>query len=158
MTKLKLRASRITSKGIAQHIRKFANVVSIDLGETNIDDDALTSLGTLSKLEDLNLLRTHVTNKGLESLVPLKLKRLNLDDIASVGDETIPIVATIKTLEFLHLGKTHVTDKGLEGLVSLSRLKDLIVTNTVVSRESVVTLQSKLPDLKIKYGNEPLPK
>ena len=103
-------------------------------------------------------MRTHVTNKGLESLVPLKLKRLNLDDIASVGDETIPIVATIKTLEFLHLGKTHVTDKGLEGLVSLSRLKDLIVTNTVVSRESVVTLQSKLPDLKIKYGNEPLPK
>ena len=155
MSKLKLRGSAITSKGIVEQIGKFENLIAIDLGETSIDDVALTSLSQLKKLEDLNLLRTRITDAGLTSIVGLKLKRLNLDDIAGIGDGAIPIIAKMNSLEFLHLGKTHVTDDGIQGLSMLTNLKDLIVTNTLVSDGAVQSLQAKLPKLKIKSGNDP---
>lgn len=133
------------------HIAKFANLTSLDLGETGTNDEALIAISKLTKLEDLNLLRTKVTDEGVASLVGLKLKRLNLDDIQAIGDGVVPHLAKLQSLEFLHLGKTSVTDVGVKGLDGLVNLKDLILTNTGVSKRGVEELQAKLSKVKILH-------
>ena len=149
IAKLKLRGSGVTNDGLVAHIAKFENLVSLDLGETETSDRALAAIGKLKKLEDLNLLRTKGTDAGVASLVGLKLKRLNLDDIQAIGDGVVPHVAKMPSLEFLHLGKTSITDEGLQGLAALVNLKDLILTNTAVSKRARQELQSRLPKAKI---------
>jgi Leucine-rich repeat (LRR) protein len=150
MSKMRLRDSAITTEGVVEHIGKFQNLTSLELSESNVQDAALVEIGKLPKLEDLNLLRTRITDSGIKSIVGLKLKRLNLDD-TSVGDAAIPYVAQIPTLEFLHLGKTAITDQGLAGLKSLTNLKDLILTDTGLSPSAVEQLQKALPKTKIKF-------
>lgn len=149
MTKLKLRDSAITSNGLVEHISKFVNLVALDLGETETTDQALVAIAKLGKLEDLNLLRTKVTDEGIAALSTMKLKRLNLDDIASIGDGVVSHVAKIQTLEFLHLGKTRVTDSGIQALFPLTNLKDLILNDTAVSGTAIEQLQARLPKVKI---------
>ena len=60
-------------------------------------------------------------------------------------------LAKIETLEFLHLGKTAVTDEKIGDLAKLTNLKDLILTNTGLSKKAVASLQEKLPKTNIKY-------
>ena len=85
------------------------------------------------------------------ALALLKLKRLNLDDIQAIGDDVVPHVTNILSLEFLHLGKTAITDAGVQRLDRLVNLRDLILTNTVVSKSAIEELQSKLPKAKILH-------
>ncbi len=82
------------------------------------------------------------------ALAQTKLKRLNLDDIGDVGDAGMEHVSKIITLEWLHVGKTNITDAGLDKLKSLSNLKELVINNTVVSKNAIKALQEKLPNLK----------
>jgi len=149
LTKLKLRASGLTSMALVEFIARFENATLIDLGENEIDDAALASISQLGKLEDLNLLRTKISNKGVRSLSKMKLKKLNLDDIAGVDDESIDELRLIETLEFLHLGKTKVTDVGIAKLVQLGQLKTLILNDTQVTTEGIKKLQLVLPNLRI---------
>lgn len=148
MTKIKLRDSAITTEGVVEHIGKFPNLIALELSENPIEDAALEEIGKLRKLEDLNLLRTRITDAGVKFLIGCKLKRLNLDD-TSVGDAAVSYITQIPTLEFLHLGKTAITDEGLEELKSLPQLKDLILTNTGLSPVAVEQLQKALPKTKI---------
>ena len=139
----------VTNQGLIDHIAKFESVTTIDLGETQTDDKALVAISKMKKLEDLNLLRTKVTNAGVASLTSVKLKRLNLDDIQAIDDGVVVHIAKMESLEFLHLGKTSITDVGIRGLSSLVNLKDLILNNTQVSETAVKELQAKLPKLKV---------
>jgi len=150
MSKMKLRDCAITTKGIVEHIGKFPNLTALDLSETTIKDAALAEIGKLEKLEDLNLWHTRVTDEGLRSLTSSKLKRLNLDD-TNIGDGAIEHLSKIEGLEFLHIGKTAVTDEKIGELAKLKNLKDLILTNTTLSKKAVASLQEKLPKTNIKY-------
>jgi Leucine-rich repeat (LRR) protein len=150
ISKIKMRDSAITTQDIVEHIGKFPNLTALDLSETEIGDGALVEIGKLTKLEDLNLWRSQVTSSGVRFLVNLPLKRLNLDD-TSVGDAAIPHVSQIRSLEFVHLGKTSVTDQGIEGLKELSKIKDLVLTNTGLSPEAVERLRSQLPETRIQF-------
>jgi Leucine-rich repeat (LRR) protein len=150
MSKMKLRDCAITTKGIVEHIGKFPNLTALDLSETTIKDAALVEIGKLEKLEDLNLWHTRVTDSGLAALTSSKLKRLNLDD-TNIGDGAIEHLAKIESLEFLHIGKTAVTDEKIGELAKLKNLKDLILTNTTLSKKAVASLQEKLPKTNIKY-------
>jgi Leucine-rich repeat (LRR) protein len=152
MSKLKLRDSAITTRGIVEHIGNFPNLISLDLSETSIQDAALVEIGKLAKLQDLNLWRSRVTDRGIEALTKLPLKRLNLDD-TSIGDGAIPSVSQIKSLEFLHLGKTAITDASLQELRNLSNVKDLILTNTDLSQPAVDELRRSLPQASIQYSS-----
>jgi Leucine-rich repeat (LRR) protein len=150
MSKMKLRDCAITTKGIVEHIGKFPNLTALDLSETTIKDAALVEIGKLAKLEDLNLWHTRVTDAGLSALTSSKLKRLNLDD-TNIGDGAIEHLSKIESLEFLHIGKTAVTDDKIGELAKLKNLKDLILTNTTLSKKAVAQLQEKLPKTSIKY-------
>jgi Leucine-rich repeat (LRR) protein len=150
MSKMKLRDCGVTTKGIVEHIGKFPNLTALDLSETTTKDAALVEIGKLLKLEDLNLWHTRVSDSGLSSLTSSKIKRLNLDD-TNIGDGAIESLSKIETLEFLHIGKTAVTDEKIGELAKLKNLKELILTNTTLSKKAVADLQEKLPKTNIKY-------
>ncbi len=153
LTKLKLRSSSIASTQIVQGIARFENVSALDLGENDLDAVAIASVAQLGKLEDLNLLRTKLSNDAVrilcESPANARLKKLNLDDNSAVDDSAIDSLLFVKSLEFLHLGKTQVTDTGIQKLSALSQLKTLIVNDTAVTQKALDQLQSKLPSLRI---------
>jgi hypothetical protein len=152
-TKLKLRSSSIASTQIVQGIARFENVSALDLGENDLDVAAIASLAQLEKLEDLNLLRTKLSNDAVrilcESPAKARLKKLNLDDNSAIDDRSIDSLLNVKPLEFLHVGKTQVSDTGIQKLSILSQLKTLIVNDTAVTQETLHQLQSKLPNLRI---------
>jgi internalin A len=149
MTKLKLRASGVTSQGIQKHVGSFPKLTAIDLGETSIDDLALEAIAKTT-IDDLNLLRTPVTNAGVSHLIALKLKRLNLDDIRGINDDVFESLVQMPTLEFLHLGKTDVSDGGIKKLAVLLNLKDLLINDTSVSDDAIAKLKQALSGLKVK--------
>lgn len=153
LTKLKLRSSGIAPTQIVLGIARFENVNALDLGENELDAAAIASVAQLAKLEDLNLLRTKLTNDTVqilcESPASSKLKKLNLDDNLAIDDRSIDSLLLVKSLEFLHLGKTQVTDAGIKKLSGLSQLKTLIVNDTAVTQGALQQLQSTLPNLRI---------
>jgi hypothetical protein len=153
LTKMKLRSSSIASTQIVQGIARFENLNALDLGENDLDADAIASVAQLKKLEELNLLRTKLSNDAVkilcESPANARLKKLNLDDNSAMDDRSIDSLLDVKSLEFLHLGKTQVTDTGIQKLSALSHLKTLIVNDTAVTQEALQQLQSKLPSLRI---------
>lgn len=153
LTKLKLRSSGIAPTQIALGIARFENVNALDLGENELDAAAIASVAQLAKLEDLNLLRTKLTNDAVqilcESPANARLKKLNLDDNSAIDDKAIDSLLLVKSLEFLHLGKTQATNAGIQKLSALSQLKTLIVNDTAVTQEALDQLQSTLPNLRI---------
>jgi hypothetical protein len=150
---LKLRSSGIAPTQIALGIARFENVNALDLGENELDAAAIASVAQLAKLEDLNLLRTKLTNDAVqilcESPANARLKKLNLDDNSAIDDKAIDSLLLVKSLEFLHLGKTQATNAGIQKLSALSQLKTLIVNDTAVTQEALDQLQSTLPNLRI---------
>lgn len=153
LTKIKLRLSGIASAEIVQQVVRFENLNALDLGENDLEAAAIASIAQLPKLEDLNLLRTKLSNDAVqilcESQANSRLKKLNLDDNSEVDDRSIESLLFMKSLEFLHLGKTQVTDTGIKKLSALSQLKTLIVNDTAVTQGALQQLQSTLPNLRI---------
>lgn len=150
LAKLRIKSTQIRSETWKTLKDRFRNVLSLDLGETKTDDEAIAWIATLPKLEDLNLLRTPITRAGIQSLSAKRLKKLNVDDCSGMDDSAVDEIAKMKSLEFLHVGKTKITDVGLAKLARLESLKDLILNDTQVSDEAVRKLQQSLPMVKIK--------
>jgi hypothetical protein len=122
----------------------------LDLGETGVDDQGLETVLSLPALMDLNLMRAKVTSAGVQKLKGMKLKRLNIDDVAGIDNSCLPAISEMKSLEFLHLGKTAITDEGVAVLGELPNLKTLILENTKVSDAAIEQLKLKLPKTDIK--------
>lgn len=150
LSKVKLRRCAITTNGVASRIEKLSNVVALEISENAIEDEALVAISKMPKLEDLNLLRTKVTDAGVAYLAKVKLKRLNLDDNPGITDVAIETIGRIQSLEFLHVGKTKVTNAGIEKLATLTSLKDLLTNDTAVSSVATESLQKKIPGLKVR--------
>ena len=78
---------------------------------------SLAHVVKLSKLEELNLWHTGVTDNGVALLAALTgLKSLNLDEDRQVTDAAMDTVGKLTSLEFLHIGGTSVTDAGLASI------------------------------------------
>jgi Leucine-rich repeat (LRR) protein len=148
LSKLNLRGTQLTSQAWLEHGAVYANLADLEVSETKIDDGLLPALSKHDQLKALNVWRTQVTDQGLESLVPLGLTRLNLDDNAAIGDPGMEAVAKMVTLEWLHVGKTKITDEGVKKLEGLANLAELRINDTLVSDEAIQGLQAKIEKLK----------
>lgn len=160
---LSMRANDISPEGFT-HL-KFPNLQNLDVQETEISPELMTSIISLPKLDLLNLSKTRYTKSSLIQISSLKnLRSLNLcrsnlsdDDCQLVGqmtnlqqlrigfnpqitDKGISALKSLKNLEVLDLNNTSVTDKGLTALRSLPKLKDLQLFQTHTSDDGVKTL------------------
>jgi hypothetical protein len=120
-------------------------------------DDSLRMIGTLTSLEELNVISAStLTDRGIDHIKALpKLKSLILYN-AALTDESLAAVSQLASLERLEMwnsaaegGTTRFTDQGLMNLGRCQRLRKLNVRNTGVSDAGAAMLQEHLPGCSI---------
>ena len=89
-------------------------IIRVYLFKTDATDAALLHIGSLTKLQVLNLMDTHVTDAGLKNLEGLsQLRDLWLVG-TSVTDAGLKHFKALRHLQRLSLADTKVTDAGME--------------------------------------------
>jgi uncharacterized protein (TIGR02996 family) len=109
-----------------------------DLRLLKADDSAIQNLSGLSRLRRLRLHYTHVTGRGLDNF-PL-LTHLYLD-AARVGDDGLACVAKLKRLRHLDLLNTRVTGKLFPHLSGLRWLEEFTASSEDISDKALVHLE-----------------
>ncbi|MFG0297217.1 MAG: hypothetical protein ACF8PG_15020 [Maioricimonas sp. JB045] len=105
---------------------------------SEVSDDSLPVLGTLTHLESLNLSGTSVTDQGIGSLRRLiRLRHLELAGTPgarmSITDTVTGHLARFSRLQRLNLNSTDLTDRGLARLTRLADLRELDLGDTLVT-------------------------
>lgn len=91
-------------------------------------------------LEWLHLVRTSVTDKGLEALRGLEhVCALALVD-ARIGDSGFRDISTMKSLRSLHLYDIRIGDCGWESLSRVQELRELRLAKIAISDQGIVSL------------------
>jgi len=158
-------------------------LVFLGLGNTNVTDNGLASVGTLKQLRDLNLSNTKVTAQGLGQLSSCRnlqsldlhqtklgngnldgLKDLNNLDVlvlgeTGVGDAGMSSLKNLKMLRTLFLNGSSITNAGLSNISNLENLQKIDLSGTKIDKQGLKLL-AKLPNLKdlrlkdVKLGGE----
>ncbi|MCL6267091.1 DUF2231 domain-containing protein [Flagellimonas myxillae] len=102
------------------------NVVGLNLGHTNLDDELIKQLKPFKNLIKLQLQHTQITNAGLNEIKRFKL------------------------LESLNLYSTEVDDAGLDQLSKLSKLKKLFVWQTPMTSEGLAAFKEQHRQVEIQ--------
>ena len=100
-------------------------VVSIDLGNSQVKDDDLKNLKQFPHVQ-----------------------KLHLQNIA-IGDEGVKHLKDLRFLDVLNLSGTKVSAKTLDEVSGWKNLKKLYLYNTAVSEESVTSLKKSRPELEV---------
>lgn len=110
-------------------------------GASFTDEDLIRLVDDIPDLEWLILIRTNVTDGGLQSIRRLKqLYILTLDDVP-ISDEGLRNISTMDSLEVLFICNTKVSDHGCRLLARLERLWALDLTRTAISDAGLESLQ-----------------
>ena len=126
------------------------SVRKVDLKEIRIVDDNLDLLAPFTKLEELRLEKTGITDAGLEKLKQLKtLKVLNLGECVLITDAGLAHLGDLAELTKCDLYGTPITDAGLGHLSGLSKLERIWVGGTQVTDDGVAKLEKALPNCTI---------
>ena len=122
-------------------------------------DDALKSVGKLTKLKELHLTACKITSKGIAHLEPLKnLVVLDLHR-TEIDDEAMKIVAKFDKLEELDISETHISDFGIAHLYQHEMLRKLTIGSGSGDKAKLITddsigALSNIKSLRWLYGTE----
>ncbi len=125
-----------------------------------IGDTICETIGSLSRLEELDLVHANVTPQGIKQLLRLKkLRTLNLME-TPVGDEGVALLATLPELRSVNVSyplqkvirvhgldniisddKVQITDRSLQTLSKLEHLEEVRLYQTQVSDEGLKSLR-----------------
>lgn len=114
-----------SSKDLSDLAKVAPQVVSIDLGNSNVKDSDLRSVTQFTHIQKLYLQNSPVTDEGVKQLKDLRF------------------------LEVLNLSGTKVTGRILDEIASWQPLKKLYAYNTAIAEESITSLRSTRPDMEI---------
>lgn len=103
-------------------------LISLNLGNSNVQDQDLSVVKQFPHLQRLFLQQTPITDAGLGHLKDLQY------------------------LNYLNVYGTQITDQSFEVLANLSRLKDLYLWQTGVTTKGVESFQQKKPKTNINTG------
>jgi len=111
LTSLDLGDTQLNETGLA-HLKWHKNISWLDLRNTNVTDPGLVNLKGLSHLVYLDLSQTPVTDAGLAHLEGLhNLFNLRLE-LTQVTDLCVPHLKVLPRLSALSIGSTHFSDDG----------------------------------------------
>ena len=149
-TGLALGFSQLQSQDIAA-IADCSSLQWLELSGNPIDDEALEQLGQLPQLRLLFLDSTHVTDKGIDTIV--KWKHLLDLDLAGtkITDAGVEKLLECQSLRALWLEGTAITDRSLQALVKLKSLQHLDVRQTSLTSEQVDFFKQSRPDVEVSY-------
>jgi internalin A len=169
---LSLAATAVTDSQL-QALDGLSQLRNLDLEGTEIGDLAFRFVGKITRLEQLNLSHTSVSDAGLanfpKALRSLKLSHTSVRGVAlgglttleeldlsgaPVNDESAKQLAQLVNLRSLRLSYTDLTDAGYAGLKSLSRLERLDLAGTDVGDKGLAEISSiaSLTELNLSYG------
>ncbi len=142
----------INGRGLV-HIRDKRKLTSLNLSETDVNDDAMVHLGGLSELTRLELRQTWITDASLEIIGGLsKLTYLDLQD-AGITDAGVRHLAKLGNLEtFVLRLNSSITDASAEHLAKLTNLKLLQLDQTGITSAGIQRLRKALPDCDLGTG------
>ncbi len=146
----KIRADGIPIYRVAEN----SPFVEVDLSrKKNIDKNRLKALNPVAKqLISLNLGATDIQDKDLSILSNFPhLQKIFLQQTA-ITDKGILALKDLAYLEYLNLYKTKVTDKGLPILNQLKRLKKLYLWQTATTKEGVAQFVNSKPKTIVNTG------
>jgi 5-hydroxyisourate hydrolase-like protein (transthyretin family) len=154
--RLSLQGNEFTDAGVP-HLKNLTSLKSLwmGLGKSAFTDEACDSLGEMTSLEELSLQRCAVTDAGIRKLSQLTgLKKLYLggtdpDEPKGITDESVGVLTQFGKLESLMISKCRFTDEGTRKLAALPDLKQLSLSGSAVTRETIVELKEKYPEIWI---------
>lgn len=113
LRKLSIEGCRVTDAGIVP----FANSKIEDLGlaRTLITDKCLTSVAKMKDLTRLILSGTQITNDGLKSMSELPLTCLHLE-WTGITDDGMKYLPGRRTMERLYIENTQISERGLRAI------------------------------------------
>jgi len=132
LNNLNLRGTNITGVGLSA-LRDLP-IGNLYLGNAQVDDEGLKSIGLLAKLRSIELDRTQITDAGIEYLEGLR-----------------------ESLRSLSLCHTNLTDEAIVHLEKLTNLGGIDLFGTQLTEEGVKRLQHALPDCFINLYQETEP-
>jgi len=116
------------------------------------DELMLDLVKEMSKLQELELARTAVTDAGLVHLKGLtELRELHLD-YTKITDAGLVHLKELTELQTLHLSGSKITDAGLVHLKGLTKMQTLDLRGTIFTKitdAGVADLQTALPNCEI---------
>ncbi|MCY2931063.1 MAG: hypothetical protein NTV86_16565 [Planctomycetota bacterium] len=112
---------QMTDAGLA-HLKDWADLTTLNLGDTRVTDAGLVYVKGMKRLETLSLNNTAITDAGLTNLEGLSaLKKLNLRE-TRIGDAGLAHLKGLGCLEHLYLRQREITDAGLVHLAGLRKM------------------------------------
>lgn len=124
---------------------------SVSQGKDFSDEDLAKLAPVAEAVVDLDVKKTAVSDKGMETVATmLNLRKLMLNE-TKVTDAGVKTIAVLPNLESLSLFGTAVTDKGIVELAKASSLKKVYLSNTKVTPAGADALAKSLPEAKIEF-------
>ena len=129
----------------------FADAVLVDFQGADADENTLSSLRYLPRLQHLLADHVPITDAVIASLgACTELRELSLR-YNSIGDEALVVIARMPALEKLYLTGTQVSDQGLGRLRDMPNLEEVFVRWTHVTAKGAAELQDARPDCKVHF-------
>lgn len=135
-----LQFSAVGDEGIAA-LSGLTKLEDLNLLDSNVSDQSANTIAGFVRLRSLSLAGTQFTDSGLSQLAVLtSLEHLNLRECA-ISDASTPVIAQFQQLKLLDLHGTQVGDQGLQKLQGLSRIQHLDLSETLVTGSGLKQLQ-----------------
>ncbi|TET22830.1 MAG: hypothetical protein E3J71_04410 [Candidatus Stahlbacteria bacterium] len=121
-------------------LKRFPNLVAVNLFDSDLCDSDLVHLASLTNLRKLDLWETQITDAGLKHLAGLRdLRWLNLSS-TEITDSGFAQLAGLTKLRYLWLAGTGITNKSLTYISSFVNLRDLNLGGTRITNKGVKQL------------------
>jgi Leucine-rich repeat (LRR) protein len=144
--------SETVSRVVAQLAAHHEPRNGLILNDRELDRGLKENLGQMTWLQQLNLVRTNMTDEDLSRLTRLKkLYSLTLTE-TPITDAGLKHLGALTSLQELNISGTQVTDAGLLHLTNLTWLRILDVSYTHVTEKGLIELKKKLPDFQLDYA------
>lgn len=122
----------------------------VNLNGLKVRDEQIEPLKSLSKLEELHLEGSYLTDKGLAHLQELKkLQILDLHKSIYITDKGLDSLKALPSLQKLELSYTRIGDGGADTLAAMKQVKTLHLTGTRVTAAGLKKLKEGLPNCEV---------
>jgi hypothetical protein len=154
-TVLKVPESRSIDDRWIKRVHNFTRLEELSLANTGLSDRGMPSLARLERLSSLNLANTAISNTGLEQIRGFTgLHYLSLAG-TQISDDGLGCLSGMTELIFLDLSHIRVSDQGLKCLAKMHRLKSLNLSGTQIDNAGLpeIVAHKSLEDLYLDSTN-----
>jgi len=128
----------------------FQTLEKLSVAGARVGDAGIGRLSRLRQLRVLDLSRTQVSARGLDSIAALPIERLSLWKAAAIDDSAAAALDRFTRLRVLDLSDTGITDAALRQLRPLP-LRRLYVRGTAVTAAGVEAFRNQHPDCEVSW-------